>query len=323
LIALVAVAAFALAVDAEPDVRVYLVDAPAAPGIYRIEPTKAVSDVWAISRLNAAAVFDADGKRVACDKLLRSSPLLATPAHHAVKGHWLVRSKLAAPTTVDGFAYDRVWTFEPPALGETEKNVYLDIEWRTSVDSATSGDLQIIPDHPRQDGSGPLRRMSLRDIASRTGQNESRLYIDGLVLTGELRFRNAPADIEIDHVVFDTATTRPWARATIDEPGWILFKGNGKTPYRLQIAREGESCGGIGITWLDDVAAAPEWPPAATLGSEIPHVARLGDPNQLLGRRLADAAQRGWIRWSILVGILFVLACALAIATDKHQRGDV
>jgi hypothetical protein len=303
-------------------VRVYTIDAPAAAGVYRIEPTKAVGDAWAISRLDAAAVFDADGKRVACERLFRNAPILATPAHHAVSGRWLDPNELAALTPVDGFAYEKVWAFDPPAVVEGERNVYLDIAWRTPVDSATPGDLQIVPEHPRRDGSGPLRRMALRDVASHTGEKDSRLYINGLVLTGEIRFHNAP-DVEIDHVVLDTAVTRPWARVTVDEPGWILFKGNGRTPYRLQLARAGDSCGGIGITWLAEIAASPDWPPPAAVGNEIVHAVRLDDPSRLLTQRQDDATRRGWIRWSIFVGILFVLACAIAISTDKRQRGDV
>jgi hypothetical protein len=318
----VAIAALALAAPEAPEARTYSLDAPAAAGFYRIAPSKAISDAWAIERFASAIVFDADGRRVACERPMREAPILSTTARHAVRGHWLSADELATLAPIGGFAFDRVWAFDPPVLADGEKNVDVGIEWHTPLTRSTAGELQVAPNDPTRDFSGGNPRFRLVDLVQRDGTTESRVPVGRLSTRGELRFRGASA-IEIDRAAIDTRITRPWARAPVDWPGWIVFRGDGRPPYRLQLSHDGANCEGIGQMPSDADAVDPDWPTAATVGAEIAGVSRLPGYKDDMEKLTSDIARREWTRWSILVAFLFVIGCAFAIASDRRQRGDV
>lgn len=319
IVALAAVAAFALGVAGPPKPLAFAIDAPAAPGLFRVKPTPEASNAWTISRFQVAAVFDAAGKRLACEVVRWNSPIAQTMRHRVVEGRWLSTDEIKMLSPLDGFTFERVWAFDRPPLDEAEKNVYFMIEWNAQSTIGV-GNVQVVPQHPRKDGSGPLTRMSLSDANAHLSPPQSRFYVDGMDLAGQLRFRGTASDLAIDRAILYSATTRPWARAPVDAPGWIIFDGNGRTPYVLQIAYDGSTCSGLNAEKVASLASDPDAPPEVMLAAALPNMGRLGDPPRDLERGRGQADQHVWTVWAIFVGIGFIVACLLAIATDKHQR---
>ena len=305
--------------DDASQTRAFAIDAPSGAGLFRIKPSAEASNAWAMSGFQAAAVFDADGHFLPCERVLRNALISQTRRERVIEGHWLSDDEMASLAPIGGFAFDKVWAFDPPPLDEAERNIYLKIDW-TDTSTPDAGEVQIVPEHLSRDGSGPLTHMQLSNANPRTSKNpRSHFYIDGMPLAGQLRFRGT-LDLEVEHAVLDTATIRPWARTPVDVPGWIIFEGNGRTPYMLQIGFDATTCYGLTPAKTASLADDPDAPPEATVSTERHDIGRLGNPPRQLERQQADRTRRSWMSWGIMVGIGFVVACLLAIARNTSQR---
>jgi hypothetical protein len=95
----------------------------------------------------------------------------------------------------------------------------------------------------------------------------------------ELRFSKTPDEMNISKVTLNTWRRRPWANEKPAAPGWIVFLGDGKTPYFYQIGLGTQRCGGLANEGTPP--ASEDWPPEAVVSRLLPDAKRLG---KLLGQ---------------------------------------
>ena len=99
---------------------------------------------------------------------------------------------------------------------------------------------------------------------------------------------------------------RPWVAEVVDAPGWLLFQGNGHTPYSIRFSNR--QVGTDVCTFVDNGQmkrppdaefAQPDWPPEARITHEIENARTIGF--------MEDPVRRNWAAWAAMVSSLFAV----------------
>jgi hypothetical protein len=306
------------------DHHVYPIEVPNGPGFYRLRATSEVSNDWTIDQLKSAAIFDAAGRALNCETMRSNSLIGQTTRLIPITGHWLSDDAVAKLLPIEGFDFRSVWSYDLPELADAERPVGLALEWRANAADAP-GYVQVLETTSgTKTVKGPSPKVYLADGRNDRTKGQVDLYVSGKQLGDSLRFTLSSEELSIDKATLRTMSTRPWARAATDAPGWIVFAADGPAPYRLQTARTGSSCGGISSNLLPDAVRDPDWPPEATLKTETPNAARLG----VVPVKFEQPVQKGivipiqsllpWILWLVLM-VLGFFAALLAILATRNS----
>ena len=312
---------------ADDEHHVYEVRAPTATGLYRIRPSLSVVNAWAIGQLKFAAVFDADGAPLSCE-LLRNNSFQEPHKRYALDGRWIEDAEAIKQSPLQGFKFKSVWKLDIPEGATEESAVWLLVAARSTT--SDPGSVQVIETwpHPGQNDAFPnayLRNLQPNSPPVVLVPLGTTSIPDGRRLTGELRFSRSSSELTIDRVTLETQIRRPWVEEVVGGPGWIMFVGNGRPPYRLQIASAGSTCRFLPSEYSSSPVQDPDWPPEVTVTSELVDAMRLGEsPNaweEYSEHAHAERARGAWRIWAGLVALLFCIAIAIAwLGESKPSR---
>jgi hypothetical protein len=268
---------FALSAGQSPETyRVFELASPAKPGLYRFRLSDEMVEMWNSQRRLGA--FDAAGDPLPCE-WLGSLPLQNIRKTYILQGNWLSDEVAWSLPAVGQFPFNAVWRFNVPQTAKVELSTVLRFSWHSTIDD--TGLVQFVTGH--DDRPGNRRRLREGTLnATGTGGNIG-LHIgdeypyphEALPPVAELRFSLVSDEIAIDAPTLETATVRPWVHEVPHEPGWYVFHGNGKTPYRVQTGQNVDFCSGLAAD-RDSNNPDPNWPPEATVSRKVLDSPRLG-----------------------------------------------
>lgn len=256
--------------------RVFELASPSVPGLYRFRLSDEMAEMWKLqSRLQ---VFDAAGSRLPCE-LAGSLPLQGIRNTYTLHGKWLADEVAWSLPMVGKFPFNGVWRFDVPQTKEGESRAWFRFSWRSTINDV--GEVQLVtgPDD-RPTKRGRLQQGLLRagDTFGNFTFNLGDQYLYPPMQwspVAELHFSLASGEIEIDAAALETWTIRPWFKELPREPGWYVFYGNGKTPYRVQTGLNVEFCSGL-AAGRDSNNPDLNWPPEATVSRQVVGSLRLG-----------------------------------------------
>jgi len=257
---------------------VFPVESPPAQGLYRVKPTIELSTLWKSGNLQNLAVFDANGEPLSCQlaKWLRLAYLRKT---YELKGAWLTDEDAWRQPVRNAFEFNSIWRFDLPHMREGESPAGVSFNWHSTLNNV--GGAQFVA---RTLSTTPesyfVQRIDLLD-----GQRDviaGHVYgnINGQNLhvvwppNAELRFSRTPDELSIDSPTLQTLMVRHWINEAVGDPGWIVFYGNGKVPYRVQIGRETKYCSGVAND--HEGVEDDDWPPEVKMAEQIVGAKRLG-----------------------------------------------
>jgi len=258
--------------------HVFELAAPSEPGLYRLRPSEEMLRLWGSEKLQALQLFDAAGAPLFCESI-RSLALSSVRKTYKLQGKWLDDETAWGLPLEDGFAFNSIWRFDVPMTLQNEFPEVLRFNWHSTLDNP--GDVQLVTGH--HDGSiGPWARTSLLGAQGNVIDGHVYLYVGQNPPTAwppfvELRFSVTPDEMTLDPPTLETAARRPWVRELDwDQPGWYVFHGNGKTPYRVQIGRSVQACGTLPLEDRDMKVEDPNWPTEVIVTRQIVNAPRLG-----------------------------------------------
>lgn len=256
------------------DYSVFELTSAAAPGLYRFRFSEEMMTLW--KSQGRLRVFDAAGDPLQCQWLgtLAAGSIRKT---YTLKGNWLSDEVAWSLPAVGLFPFNSVWRFDVPKTAEGELATWLRFSWHSTIDEV--GQVQLVAGP----NDRPTNRRRLQEAplnATGTGGDSGfYLYPDPQVAmppVAELRFSLASDEIALDRPTLETATVRPWVHEVPREPGWYVFYGNGKIPYRVQQAAQSvDFCSGFESD-PDPNNPDPNWPPEAKISRQILDSPRLG-----------------------------------------------
>ena len=256
--------------------HVFELAAPSEPGLYRLRPSEEMLQLWSSEKLQALQLFDAAGAPLFCESI-RSLALSSVRKTYKLQGKWLDDETAWSLPPEDGFAFNSIWRFDVPTTLQNEFPEALRFSWHSTLNNP--GDVQLVTGNS-ENRIGPRVRNSLFGGQGNVTDGRVHLYVGQNAPTGwppvaELRFSITPDEMTLDTPVLETSARRPWLRElTRDQPGWYVFHGNGKTPYRVQIGRI-QSCAGLAED-RDVNSEDPNWPTEVIVTRRIMNAPRLG-----------------------------------------------
>lgn len=256
--------------------RVFELTSAADLGLYRFRLSEEMVEMWkAQKRLR---VFDAAGDPLQCE-WLGTLPLQSIRKTYVLRGSWLNDEVAWSMTPVGQFPFNSVWRFDVPQTAEGELPTMVGFSWHSTIDDP--GEVQLVAG-PNDRPTNRQRLHNSQLNATRTGGNgrfdiAEQYPYPQMVLQpfAELRFSLVSDEIAVDSPTLETATVRPWVHEVPHEPGWYVFYGNGKTPYRVQVGQNVDSCWTLS-TDRDSNNLDPNWPPEAKISRQILDSPRLG-----------------------------------------------
>ena len=332
------------------DASTFAIEAPPEAGVYRLRPSAEASNRWALAALTSAQVFDNAGERLPCStvssdvsssiEMMYNSWLAKMDRSYPIEGRWLDANERAAFAAVNNFRIDAALQFSAPVLEQADDSANLEFDWHSDapIDKAEMQLIQVADG--KFVGRNALQTMLCMQyhFADSTDCLDA-LHKQGQIIWGaapikqghqiasfakasgewQLRLHQLPAGFGIEHLVAMTHPPRPWVGNAVDAPGWILFQGNGRTPYSIRFSKEGPGAKvcGIGDGGLMKKPSAaqfaqPDWPPEAQITHEVATALQVDF--------LADPRKRSWAIWSIVIAGLFILAAAAIFFSAVQRR---
>ncbi len=258
---------------------VFEIAAPSELGPYRLRPSDDMVRMWDSEKLQALRVFDAAGDPLLCESV-RSLALADVRNTYVLHGKWLDDEAAWKLPPEDRFEFNSIWRFDLQKSAENEFPSALRFTWHSTLNNP--GDVQLVLG-VREGRIGPWLRTSLLDGQWNVTDGHVYLYVaqrypqTTWLSSAELRFSIVADELTLDPPTLETATRRPWVhQVTWDRPGWYIFHGNGKTPYRVQIGRNFQGCTTLAAEDRDLNVEDPNWPAEATISRQISNSPRLG-----------------------------------------------
>jgi len=272
----------AFVASGSPPHHVFELAAPMEPGLYRFRFSDEMLKLWEQEKLSNLRLFDAADNPMDCESI-RSLPLQYVRRTYTLNGNWVDDQAAWNTPKQANFPFNSIWRFNVPSTAQDEFPLALHLTWHSTID--LPGEVQLVTTVSQS----PPPRISLVDGQGYIDRRGLHVPIDGHVSlyvggqhpqkpwppTAELRFTLASDELTLDPPTLETATLRSWVREIPREPGWYVFHGNGKTPYRVQIGRDVESCSTL-RSERDANIQDPNWPPEVTINRQILDSPRLG-----------------------------------------------
>ena len=256
--------------------RVFELTSPVEPGLYRFRLSDEMAEMWKSQR--RLRVFDAAGDPLQC-QWLGTLALQNIRKTYTVRGNWLSDEVAWSLPEVGQFPFNGVWRFDVPQTAEGELRAWFRLSWHSTINDVGQVQLVTGPD------DRPTNRSRLQDgqlNAAATGGNTGFYLGDQYPYpnmawppVAELRFSLASDEIDIDPPTLETETLRPWVHEVPHEPGWYVYYGNGRTPYRVQVGQNVDFCSAL-ASGDDSNNPDPNWPPETTISRQILDSPRLG-----------------------------------------------
>ena len=302
--------------------HVYEVKAPPQPSVFRVRLSDDVAKSWAIEQIQYVSVYDRLGTKLGCEQLSRSL-LGTTTKSYPLTGTWGDVEKGSVPQRSVYGPLNSSWRFGMPAFAENERPVYLRFDWRSNVSNPGAVRLVEIPSGNGQNGRVETHLM---DGQSDPTHGHARIYLESQqpkvwAPGAELLFTVSQGELTLESPTLDTLTAKPWTLTTAGGPGWILFKGDGIPPYRLQLGEVIYGCDGMNMI-NEQAPNDPDWPPEVFLGSELLNAQHMGQtPDDWQREREAQTPVRQhveWLGWSIWTAVLFAVAFFIAVLPARR-----
>jgi len=322
----IAIAAVTVSADGStpPPYHVYEIPAPAEPGVFRVRISDEATKLWAIEQIQSVSIFDNAGKQQGCE-WLRQSRLGATKKSYPLAGTWRDIGDLTPPARGSYGPLHFAWRFAMPAFAANESPYYLHFNWRSNV--SNPGEMRLVEIPPDKNPQRSLIGIHLMDGQSNSAKGHVNLYLyseqpRAWAPDAEIQFTLSQDELTVESPVLDTLTKKPWTLTPAGGPGWIIFKGNGNAPYRLQLGESLYGCGGANVTDMTISYADPEWPPEVVAGAEIENAPHVGETqaswHKQIEQREGTQARGSWTVWGFWIGLAFAVALGISLKPNKR-----
>ncbi len=302
--------------------HVYEVPASSQPEVYRIRIGDDAAKVWDVEQIQSVSIYDNAGQRLGCEQL-RMSRLGATKKSYPLIGTWRSTENDVAITRRSFGRLNFAWRFSMPPFAENESPSVLAFDWRSTVDRP--GEVRLIEVPPDKNAINRADGTYLNAMSSdpRRGHLNLSLYTPtpkAWSSEADLMFTVSQDELTLESPTLETLTKKPWTLIHAGGPGWILFGGNGRAPYRLQLGDTLYGCGGIGgLTDFSKANTDPEWPPELKVGAEIANAPHMGETQTTFNDQLDQRVLGNWFGWAAWVVVAFLVALCVALMPEKPQ----
>lgn len=309
-VASIAFALATMAASSDAPYHVYTMNAPAQQsGIYRLRLSDEAAKAWDVEQLQVVSIYDSAGQRQSCE-FLRASRIGTMKKTYPLSGGWRDVDKTAQVNINNRF--ESAWQFAFPAFAAHESADSITFDWQT--DAIDPGEVRLaeVPEKPYS-SFGSIRA-SLRRDPSDPHRGHVTLNLSGQswIEKAELHFNLPKEQLGIASPTMETSIRKPWTLERAGGPGWILFQGSGKAPYRVQLGNAINGCGSLQVRNFPESYFAADFPPEANFGAEIANAAPLGETQTKIRNQQERQTLGKWLSWAAVAAFCFIIALAIA-----------